>query len=106
MADYKKLVKTEAQSLFDACLPEFQDDAGEFGARSDAPNFSKWLDAHKKLNEVVEKTVSGWSGKDFAWVQSNTRNQNKFGDPRSNAFGSFYSDLLQELKKLRKAKGL
>jgi len=104
VGDYQKLVKTEAKSFFDTNYTVFLDDAEEFGGKSEAANFIKWLDKNQKLNEVVEGKVSGWSTKDFHWVQTNSRNsqKNNFGDPRSNAYGSYYSDLLQELKKLKK----
>lgn len=102
MGDYKKLLKTQAREFYDASFPEFEKDTDEFGGESDRPNFSKWLDRTGKLSDVVEKIVSGWTLKDYHWVQSNTRNPNPYGDPRSNAFGSFYSDMLQEVKKLKK----
>ena len=106
MSDYKKLVKTEAKKLFETCSPEFDQDSEEFGGQSSQPNFAKWLDRTEKLKVVVEKIVAGWSHKDFLWVQNNTRKPDRFGDLGSNAFGSFYSDVLHELKKLRKASGV
>ena len=102
MADYRKLVKTEAKTFFDENYSVFLEDEGEFGGKSAGPNFVKWLDKNQTLNEVVEKKVSSWSTKDFQWVQTNTKNANPYGDPKSNAYGSYYSDLLQELKKLKK----
>ena len=104
MGDYQKLVKTEAKSFFDANYSVFLEDAEEFGGKTEDANFVKWLDKNEKLNEVVETKVSGWATKDFHWVHSNSRNAQKsaFGDPRSNAYGSYYADLLQELKKLKK----
>ena len=102
MADYKKLVQSEAKKFLDSCVSEFDEDTEEHGGNSPAPNFAKWLDRTQKLNEVVEKIVSGWGHKEFQWVKSFTRKPESFGDARSNAFGSFYSDVLHEIKKLRK----
>ncbi len=105
MDKYRELVKSEARTFFKENHEEFVSDEGEFGGASSSPNFLKWLDRTRKLNGVVEKTVARWGPKEFQWVQSNTRNPAPIGgDPRSNAFGSFYLDVLHELKKLNKKK--
>lgn len=103
MESYKDVVRTRAREFFDAHHSEFLEDDEEHGGKSETPSFFKWLDRTRKLNEVVEKAVSKWGHKEFHWVQSNTRNPAPAGgDPRSNCFGSFYNDLLHELKKLKK----
>jgi hypothetical protein len=104
MSDYRELVKTEAKKFLEANGKEFEGDEGEHGGKSAKPNFAKWLDRTARLNKVVEEIASRWTHKDFLWVQHNTRNWNPGGggDPRSNAYGSFYLDVLHELKKLRK----
>lgn len=105
MADYKKTVKSEASEIFQEVHPGFLDDDGEFGGKSDSPNFVQWLDRTKELEQRVEKAVSAWGTKEFLWVKSGTRNPSPAGgDPRSAAFGSYYSDLLHELKRLGKKK--
>jgi hypothetical protein len=102
VADYRKLVQSEAKKFYESTREEFEKDSEEFGGNSDNANYSKWLERTGRLEEVVGKVVEGWGTKDFQWVQQNTRNANRFGDPRSNAFASFYSDVLHELKKLNK----
>lgn len=104
MSDYQELVKTEAKTFYQAQKADFEADAEEFGAKSALPNYSKWLDRTARLNRVVEAIASKWTHKDFFWVQQNTRNRNSKGggDPRSNAFGSFYLDVLHQVKKLAK----
>ncbi len=103
MADYKKTIKADATDIFKQLHPQYLDDGDEFGGKSDAPNFSQWLDRTKKLNEIVEGTISKWGSKEYLWVKSGTRNPSPAGgDPRSAAYGSYYSDLLHELKKLSK----
>ena len=103
MSDYKKTLKAESEKFLKENHGAFLEDDGEHGGKSGAPNFSLWLDRTQKLTEVVEATLSKWSSKEFQWVQVNTRNPSPGGgDPRSRAFGSYYSDLLHEIKKLKK----
>jgi hypothetical protein len=103
MSDYRDRIKSEAKKFFDGVRPEFEADTEEHGGKSAAPNFAKWLDRTARLNKVVEGIASKWSHKDFLWVRTNTRNPNpEAGDPRSIAFGSFYLDVLHEVKKLAK----
>jgi hypothetical protein len=104
MSDYKELVKIEAKKFYDSNKAEFEADAEPHGGKSGSPNFSKWLDRTAKLNKVVEEIAAKWGHKDFLWVKVNTRNPNPIGggDPRSVAFGSFYLDVLHEVKKLAK----
>ena len=103
MSDYREQVKSEAKKFFVGVRPEFEADTGEHGGKSAAPNFAKWLDRTARLNKVVEEIASKWGHKDFLWVRTNTRNPNPAaGDPRSIAFGSFYLDVLHEVKKLAK----
>lgn len=103
MGSYQELVKKESTKFFEEHHPTFLGDADKFGATSDSPNFLKWLDRTAKLNTVVEDIVANWGLKDFHWVQSGTRNKApQGGDPRSNSYGSFYSDIVHELKKLKK----
>ena len=104
MSDYKELVKTESKKFYGANRPEFDADAEEHGGKSAQPNFSRWLDRTARLNRVVEAISAKWTHKDFLWVQNNTRNRSPKGggDPKSIAFGSFYLDLLHEVKKLTK----
>jgi hypothetical protein len=103
MGSYQDLVREEARKFFETHHAAFLDDADNAGGKSAAPNFLKWLDKSAKLNKVVEDIVSKWSAKEFQWVKTNTRNPAPpGGDARSNAFGSFYSDLHHELKKLKK----
>jgi hypothetical protein len=104
MSDYKELIKTEAKKFYDSNRAEFEADAESHGGKSASPNFAKWLDRTAKLNKVVEGIAAKWGLKDFQWVKVNTRNQNPSGggDPRSVAFGSFYLDVLHEVKKLAK----
>lgn len=104
MSDYKDLVKSEAKKFYDANRAEFESDAEPHGGKSENPNFSKWLDRTGKLNKVVEASAAKWGHKDFLWVKVNTRNRDPKGggDPRSIAFGSFYLDVLHEVKKLAK----
>jgi hypothetical protein len=104
MSDYRELVKTEAKKFYDANRAAFEADTEEHGGKSPRPNLSKWIDRTTKLNQVVEGISAKWTHKDFLWVQNNTRNKPKGGgDPKSNAFGSFYLDVLHELKKISKA---
>jgi hypothetical protein len=107
MSDYRELVKTEAKKFVESNRADYEADAGEHGGKSQKPNFSKWIDRTTKLNRVVEEIASKWTHKDFLWVQHNTRNWNPSGggDPRSNAFGSLYLDVLHEIKKLLKQSG-
>jgi hypothetical protein len=103
MSDYKELVKGEAMKFWEANRAAFQEDAGEHGGKSARPNLSRWIDRTTRLNKVVEEITAKWTHKDFLWVQHSTRNWNPHGgDPRSNAFGSFYLDVLHEVKKLGK----
>ncbi len=104
MSEYQDLIKREAKKFVEANRPAFVSDEGEHGGKTDRPNFAKWLDRTHKLNGVVEEIASKWAHKDLLWVQSNTRNPNPHGggDQRSKAFGSFYLDLLHEVKKLFK----
>ena len=105
MSDYRELVKGESKKFFDANWSVFQADSGEHGGKSPRPNFSKWIDRTTKLNQVVNDVTSSWGHKEYLWVQNNTRNWGqKGGDPRSNAYGSFYLDVFHELKKLSKPK--
>jgi hypothetical protein len=101
MSDYRELIKTEAKKFFDANRADFEADAGEHGGKSAQPNFSRWLDRTIRLNKVVEGISAKWTHKDFLWVKNNTRNKDPKGggDPRSVAYGSFYLDLLHEVKK-------
>ncbi len=107
MSDYHDTVKSEAKKFFEANRPVFEADPEEHGGKSERPNFSKWIDRSAKLNRVVEEIAAKWTHKDLLWVQNNTRNRNPKGggDPRSNAFGSFYLDLLHEIKKFHKGAG-
>ena len=103
MESYKGLVQSKAKKFFEAHHSEFLQDSSGNGGDSAQPNFMKWVDSTRKLNEVVENIVGGWGLREFQWVKTNTRNTApKGGDPRSNAFGSFYSDVLHEIKKLKK----
>ena len=104
MSDYKELVKGEAKKFYEANHGDFEADAEEHGGKSANPNFSKWIDRTARLNKVVEGIAAKWGLKDFQWVKVNTRNPNPKGggDPRSNAFGSFYLDVLHEVKKFAK----
>ncbi len=103
MSDYQDLVKGEAKKFYEANRKQFEEDADEHGGKSASPNLSRWLDRTALLNKVVEGIAAKWTHKDFIWVQTNTRNRNPGGgDPRSNAFGSFYLDVLHEVKKLAK----
>ena len=105
MSEYRDLVKREARKFHQANQSEFEADAGEHGGKSLRSNFSKWIDRTARLNRVVEETTSKWGHKDFLWVQHNTRNWNPHGgDPRSNAYGSFYLDVLHQIKKLAKGR--
>lgn len=106
MSDYRDLVKSEARKFFEVNRAAFAEDEDQHGGKSPQPNFSKWIDRTTRLNRVVEEVTAKWGHKEFLWVQHNTRNWNPAGggDPRSNAFGSFYLDVLHELKKLAKAK--
>ena len=103
MSDYKDRVKSEAKKFWETHRAEFEQDTGEHGGKSERPNLSRWIDRTTKLNQVVEAIASKWTHKDFLWVQHSTRNWKPGGgDPRSNAFGSFYLDVLHEVKKLGK----
>ncbi len=105
MGEYQDLVKSEAKKFLEGILPDFANDADDFGGKSKLPNFAKWMDRTAKLNQVVDGLVSRWSRKEFQWVQSNTRNpSSQGGDPKSNCYGSVYSDILHEIKKLKKQK--
>ena len=105
MSDYRDLIKSEAKKFLAENRPVFEADGEEHGGKSAKPNFARWLDRTGKLNAVVEAISARWGAKDFHWVQVNTRNPNTQGggDPRSVAFGSFYLDLLHEVKKGFKA---
>ena len=103
MANYRESVRNEAKVFFNKHHPEFLDDDGEHGGKSERGNFVKWIDRTEKLNTVISDVVSKWGLKEFQWVQSNTKNPAPAGgDPRSRSFGSYYSDILYELKKLKK----
>ena len=103
MGSYKDLIKSEGSKFFKAEYPNFLEDSDEHGGKAKIPNFLKWLDRTEKLNTIVEGISSKWGMKDFQWVQANTRNPAPAGgDAKSNSYGSFYSDLLHELKKLKK----
>ena len=104
MSDYRDLVKGEAKKFLAANRAAYLADAEEHGGKSGKPNFSKWLDRTGKLNSVVESISANWGLKDFHWVKTYTRNAKAGGgDPKSIAFGSFYLDLLHEVKKQMKA---
>jgi len=104
MSDYKDLIKKEAKKFFEVNRETFASDTGEHGGKSERPNFAKWLDRTASLNKVVEEIAKKWMHKDLLWVQNNTKNKSPQGggDLRSNAFGSFYLDLLHEVKKIHK----
>ena len=103
MSDYRDRVKSEAKKFFDGNWAAYEADSGEFGGKSKLPNFSKWIDRTKKLNAVVESIAKGWGKKEMLWVQQNTKNWKVAGgDPRSTAYGAFYTDIFHEAKKLSK----
>ncbi|HEU5395308.1 MAG TPA: hypothetical protein VFV36_10980 [Candidatus Methylomirabilis sp.] len=103
MSDYRELVKGQAKKFHQENWPVYLADAEEHGGKSPRPNFSKWIDRTTRLNRVIEDQVAQWTHKDYLWVQHNSRNWDPTGgDPRSNAYGSFYRDVLHELKKLSK----
>lgn len=106
MPSYKEQVRKEAKEFYTAALPEFEEDEGEFGGKSEVPNLAKWIDRTGKLSARVEEVSSKWGHKDILWVQSNTRSPSPHGggDQRSNAFASFLQDIRQEIKKLAKKK--
>ena len=104
MNSYKEQVKKEARSFYEAAISEFEEDDGEFGGKSESPNLAKWMDRTEKLSVRIREISSKWGHKDFLWVQTNTRNPSPHGggDPRSNAFASFFQDVRREIKKLAK----
>lgn len=106
MNDYKKRVREEARTFYDAAIGEFEQDEGEHGGRSEQPNLARWIDRTGKLSERVREISSGWSHKDILWVRNNTRNRPKDGggDPKSAAFASFLQDVKHEIKKLVKSR--
>ena len=105
MSDYRKLVKDEAKAFYDAARVEFESDAADFGGKSDTPNFSRWIDETGRLTARIEDISSKWGQKDFLWVRTHTRSAPKGGggDPKSNAFISFFQDVKSEIKKLAKS---
>ncbi len=104
MGEYQDLVKREAKAFFEAHRAAFAEDAGDFGGKSSAPNFARWVDRTGKLSERIAELMKSWGSKEFHWVQANTRNKNPHGDLRGNSFGSLLQDVRQELKKLAKGK--
>lgn len=104
MSEYQDLVRREAKAFFEANHPLFAEDAGEFGGKSAAPNFARWVDRTGKLSERIAEVMRPWGPKELHWVQTNTRNKNPHGDLRGNSFGSLLQDVRQELKKLAKGK--
>ncbi|MGE3166474.1 MAG: hypothetical protein AB7O52_16360 [Planctomycetota bacterium] len=105
MNDYQKMVKQEAQSFYDEAMPQFQEDAGEHGGRSDKPNLTLWLDRTRRLFERLDGIAKGWGRAESAMVNQSSRNSVSFGDPKESAYFAFYKDVLAELKKLRKGVG-
>jgi len=102
MSDYQDLVRKEAKSFYEQTKEAFTNDEGEFGGKSSSPNIGKWMDRIGKLSERINEVSSKWGLKEFHWVQTNTRNKNPHGDPRSNAFASFLEDVRFQIKKLWK----
>jgi hypothetical protein len=104
MNRYHDTVTEEATKLFNQCAESFQKDAGEHGGASNRPNLALWLDRTGILSKHLEALTKSWTMKDYLWVNEHTRHRVAFGDPKDNAFGAFYKDILLELKKLmRKA---
>jgi hypothetical protein len=105
MNDYQKLVRDEAKAFLEQATADYEGDDGEFGARSSAPNFSKWMDSQGQLVARIETVSARWGHKECLWVQQNTRNKSPGGgDPKSRAFASLLQDVRQEVKKLVKAR--
>ncbi len=103
MGDYQDLVKQEAKAFYEANHPAFLNDAEEFGGKSAAPNFPRWIDRTGKLSARVTEICAKWGPDKVHWVQANTRNKStQGGDPKGNAFGSFLMDVRQEIKKIGK----
>ena len=102
MSEYRAKVAEEAARFLEKNLPDFENDAGEFGGGSAAPNLSRWIDRTGRLTRVVEEAAKGWTKRDLDWIQENSRNSVPYGDPLSSAFAAFYKDILAEIKKIRK----
>jgi hypothetical protein len=104
MNRYHDKVKEAAEKVLAECAESFRNDAEEHGGTSKVPNVALWLDRTGVLSKHVEALTKSWTMKDFLWVNEHTRHRVAFGDPKDNAFGAFYKDILLELKKLmRKA---
>lgn len=102
MSDYQDLVKKEAKTFYEANKEAFAKDAGEFGGKSASPNLGKWIDQVGTLSQRITEISAKWGLKEFHWVQTNTRNKNPHGDPKSNAFASLLEDVRFQIKKLSK----
>jgi hypothetical protein len=105
MSDYQELVKKEAKAFFDGNFPTYLEDAEEFGGKSAAPSFPRWIDRTAKLSARIGEVMAKWGMKELHWVQTNTRNKIPHGDLRGNSFGSLLQDVRHELKRLAKEKG-
>ncbi len=105
MSEYKTLLRDEAKKFLETIGALFDADGEEHGGRSKAPNLALWLDRTGRLNERVSALSRDWNRTQVELVQSNSRNAVTYGDPKESAYRAFHRDLLQELKKLRKAHG-
>lgn len=105
MNDYQKMVREEAQSFYEEAGPQFQEDAGEHGGRSEKPNLTLWLDRTRRLFDRLDVTCKNWGRAESTMVNQSSRNSVTFGDPKESAYFAFYKDVVAELKKLRKGAG-
>ena len=104
MGMYQEMVQGEAKSFFAEVRPTFEKDKKEFGGASDDANLSKWLDRTRKLFERLDEVKKGWTRVEAEMIRSNSRNSVSYGDPKESAYFAYYKDILQELKKLKKAR--
>ncbi len=103
MSEYMDLVKKEATDFYRENRPAFLEDDSDFGGNSEAPNLLRWMDEKGALAKRIEEVTSSWRLKEYNWVHANTRNKGQQGgDPRSNAFASFLTDVRHAIKKLAK----
>ncbi|MEM7168083.1 MAG: hypothetical protein AAF581_21715 [Planctomycetota bacterium] len=101
-SEYQKMVAEEAKSFLETVASDYDDDKGEFGGKSDAPNFPKWLDRTRKLLDRIDEVSKGWGRLEAQMVAQNSRNAVQFGSPKESAYFAYHKDVMQELKKLRK----
>ena len=101
-SEYQKMVHEEAKTFLKTVSPDYDGDDGEFGGKSDQPNFAKWLDRTRKLFERIDEVSKSWGRLEAQMVTQNSRNAVQFGSPKESAYFAYHKDVLQELKKLRK----